>query len=51
MLSDCLDSRRTNNKINRLHEKALTFVYDDDVLTFDQLLTMEESFCIRHQNI
>ena len=44
-------SRRTNNKINRLHERALRIVYDNDVSTFDQLLAMDKSFCIHHQNI
>ena len=44
-------SRRTNNKINRLHERALRIVCDDDVSTFDQLLAMGKSFCIHHQNI
>ena len=40
-------SHRTNNKIKRLHERALKIVYDDDVSTFDQLLAMEKSFCIQ----
>ena len=44
-------SRRTNKTINRLHERALGIVYDNDVSTFDQLLVMDESFCIHHQNI
>ena len=44
-------SRRTNNKINWLHERALIIIYDDDVSTFDQLLAMDKSFCIHHQNI
>ena len=44
-------SRRTNNKINRLHERALRITYDDDVSTFDQLLAVDKSFCIHHQNI
>ena len=44
-------SRRTNNKINRLHERALRIVYDDDVSTFHESLAMEKSFCIHHQNI
>ena len=44
-------SQRTNNKINRLHERALRIVYDDEVSTFDQLLAMDKSFCIQHQNI
>ena len=38
-------------QINRLHEGALRIVYYDDVLTFDQLLAMDKSFCIHHQNI
>ena len=44
-------SRRTDNRINRLHERALRIVYDDNVSTFDQLLAMDQSFCIHHQNI
>ena len=44
-------SRRTNNKINSIHERALSVVYDDNVSTFDQILAMDKSFCIHHQNI
>ena len=44
-------SRRTNNKINRLHERALRIVYDGDVSTLHQLLGTDKSFCIHHQNI
>ena len=44
-------SRRTNNKINKLHERALRIVYDDRVSILDQLLAMDKSFCIHHQNI
>ena len=44
-------SRRNDNRINRLHERALRIVYDDNVSTFDQLLAMDKSFCIHHQNI
>ena len=44
-------SRRTNNKINRLHETALRIIYDEDVSTFDQLLAIFKSFRIHHQNI
>ena len=40
-------SHRTNNKIKRLHERALKIVYDDDVSTFDQLLAVEKFFCIQ----
>ena len=44
-------SQHTNNKINKLHERALRFAYDDNVSTFDQLLAMDKSFCIQHQII
>ena len=44
-------SQRTNGKISRIHERALRIVYADDVSTFDQLLAMDKSFCIHHQNI
>ena len=44
-------SRRNNKKINRLHERALRIVYDDNVSTFHQLLAMDKSFCIHYQNI
>ena len=43
--------RFTNSKIDRLHERTLRFVYDDDVSTLDQLLAIDKSFCISHQNI
>ena len=43
-------SRRTN-KFNRLHERALRIVYNDDVSTFHELLAMDKSFYIHHQNI
>ena len=43
-------SRHTNNKIDRLHEKTCRIVYDIDVSTFNQLLDMDKSFCIHHQN-
>ena len=44
-------SRRNNNKINRLHEGSLRIVHDDNVSTFNQLLDMNKSSCIHHQNI
>ena len=43
--------RRTNSKINKLDERALRIIYDDEVSTFDQLLAMDKCFCIYHQNI
>ena len=44
-------SRCTNNKINRVHERVLRTVYDDNVSPFDQLLAIDKPFCIHHQNI
>ena len=44
-------SRHTNNKINRLHERALRIVYNDYESTFEQLLINDKSFSIHHQNI
>ena len=40
-----------NKKINNLHEKALTIVYEDFTSSFDELLTKDGSFSIPHQNI
>jgi len=43
--------RGLNNKINRIHERALRIVYRDDISTFDDLLKKDNSFCIHHRNI
>ena len=44
-------SRKANNRINKLHERALRIVYDDDISSFEQLLEQDNSFTIHHQNI
>ena len=44
-------SRGTNNKINRLQERALRFVYDDYSSSFHVLLKQDKSFTIHHYNI
>ena len=44
-------SRALNNKINRLHERALRMVYDDDTSTFGELLIMDGSCTIHERNI
>lgn len=46
-----LHSRTTNNKINRLHERALRIVYSDYKSTFNELLDKDGSFSIHHRNI
>ena len=43
--------RIMNNKINRIHEKALRLVYSDHVSSFDELLKKDRSFSIHHRNI
>ena len=44
-------SRKLNNKINRLQERALRLVYNDFNSSFRQLLDEDNSFTIHHQNI
>ena len=44
-------SRTTNNKINKLHERALRLVYDDYLSAFEELLEKDNSFTVHHYNI
>jgi len=44
-------SRTTNNKINKLHERALRLVYNDYISTFEELLVKDHSFTVYHYNI
>ena len=44
-------SRTMNNKINRLHERALRLVYDNENLSFQELLTLDNSITIHHRNL
>ena len=43
--------RTMNNKINRIHKRALRLVYSDRVSSFDELLKKDGSFSIHHRNI
>ena len=43
--------RQINDKINKLHERALTIVYNDTVTSFEELLVKDKTFTIHHQNI
>ena len=43
--------RQINDKINKLHERALRIVYNDTVTSFENLLIKDKSFTIHHQNI
>ena len=44
-------SRKSNNKINRIHERALRIVYNDYTSSFEELLDKGESFSVHHSNI
>ena len=44
-------SRKLNNRINKLHERALRLVYKDPTITFEQLLEKDNSFTIHQRNI
>ena len=44
-------SRELNNRINRLHERALILVYKDPLLAFEELLQKHYSFTIHHRNL
>ncbi len=44
-------NRDLENKINKLHERALRIVYNNDKFSFDELLALDNSFTIHHQNI
>ena len=44
-------SRTLNNRINKLHERALRLVYKDTNLTFEELLRKDNSFTIHQMNL
>ena len=44
-------SRALNNKINKLHERALRLVYTDKNLTFEQMLEKDGSVTIHQRNL
>ena len=44
-------SRTLNNRINRLHERALRLVYKNSHLTFEELLRKDNSFTIHRRNL
>ena len=44
-------SRKLNNRINKIHERALRLVYKDYISSFDDLLAKDNSFKIHHRNL
>ena len=44
-------NRTLNNRINRLHERALRIAYKDTKSSFEKLLELDHSVCIHHRNL
>ena len=44
-------SRKLNNRINNIHERALRLVYKDYTSSFDELLLKDNSFRIHYRNL
>ena len=44
-------SRKINNRINKLHERALRIAHKNYKSSFDQLLIIDNSFTIHHRNL
>ena len=44
-------SRKLNNRINRIHERALRIVYKDDKSSFEELLAKDDGVTIHERNI
>ena len=44
-------SRRLNNKINSIHERALRITYQDNTATLQELLNKDNSVSIHHRNL
>ena len=46
-----MQSRKLNNKINRLHEKCLRVTYNDGLSSFEELLERDNSVSVHNRNI
>ena len=44
-------SRKLNNRINKLHQRAPQLVYRNPNLNFQDLLALDKSLCIHHRNL
>ena len=44
-------SRKTNNRINKFHERALRLVYSEYECIFEDLMAKDRSFTVHHYNI
>ena len=45
------NGRQINDKINKVHERALRIVFNDTITSFEELLVRDKTFTIDHQNI
>ena len=43
--------RKSNTRINHVHERALRIVYRNNRLCFNELLQIDKSYNIHHKNI
>ena len=50
-LSWMFHSRTLNNKINRLHERCLRIIYNDNTSSFTDLLEIDNSVSVYHRNM
>ena len=46
-----LHSRKSNNRINLLHERALRMIYNDQISSFQEVLDKDNFFTVQHFNI
>ena len=44
-------SREINNRINRVHKKALRILYNDNESSFEVLLKRDEGFTVHERNL
>ena len=44
-------NQKLRNKINKIHERSLRIVYNDDSSSFEELLSKDNSVSIHHRNI
>ena len=44
-------SRNLNNRINKIHERSLRLVYNDNVSSFNELLNTDKSVTIHERNL
>ena len=45
------NGRQINDKINKVHQRALRIVFNDTITSFEELLVRDKTFAIDHQNI